>query len=248
VWSAARKSSIIFLATTAQTDANGLVCRALSIRRRSASPVKECIKETVTLVKRIGQRSHMISILIPSKNEKRILEVLVEIENYFPTAQTIVCNDRYGYGKGWAVREALQQAQHDVICFLDGDMDIHPRMIWRLLPFLTDYDIVLGRKQISKMFLRGILTRLSRWYILAMFGLNVDTQTGIKLFRKEAILPWKSNSFAFDIEILSNARRIGLNMVEVPVDANVNRNMSLKAIWKCFAESIRLKSKCLLSD
>lgn len=182
----------------------------------------------------------MISILLPSRTEPRIIEMLEEIDKQFPNAQTIVANDRYQMGKGWAMREALSQAEFDVICFLDGDLDIHPRMIWRLLPFIEDYDIVVGKKAITGLWSRRILTALSRIYIWMLFGLNVDTQTGIKMFRRQALSSWKSDSFAFDIEVLTKARAAGMTMVEVPIEANIRKRMKAGSVWKCLIESIKI--------
>lgn len=181
-----------------------------------------------------------LSILLPSKNEPRILETLIEIDKHFPNAQVVIANDRYGKGKGWAMREALHEANGDIIAFIDGDMDIHPKMLWRLFPFLDDYDIVVGRKQVRGLLSRRILTRLSRLYIRFLFGLGIDTQTGIKLFRRNALYHWETTSFAFDIEILYNAKRMGYSIIEVPVEANIEKRMKIKSIIKCFTESLKI--------
>lgn len=73
-----------------------------------------------------------------------------------------------------------------------------------------------------------------------MFGIPVNTQTGIKMFRRHTIKPWETNSFAADIEILGKAHKLGYRMVEVPVDAKVTRKMKFKAIWETFKESIKI--------
>jgi glycosyltransferase involved in cell wall biosynthesis len=184
----------------------------------------------------------VLSILIPNKMERRIHEVLADIDELFPGSQAIVAVDREGRGKGWAVRTALEYAKGDVICFLDGDMDIEPRMIKRLLPFLADYDIVVGRKQIRGIPSRRILTRLSRWFIQALFGLGIDTQTGIKLFKREALSHWDSDGFMFDLEILAKARIMGARIIEVPVEAVIERKMNSRSIIKCLNEAIKIRS------
>jgi glycosyltransferase involved in cell wall biosynthesis len=166
--------------------------------------------------------------------------MIIETEMQFPGAQIIIANDRYRKGKGWAVREALKQATGDFICFIDGDMDIHPRMIWRLLTFIDDYDIIVGTKKINGLLSRRILTFLSRIYIKILFNIDVETQTGIKIFKREALLPWKTDSFAFDIEILRNAKKQGFRMIEVPVETNITRKAKFKSIWKCLVDSFKI--------
>jgi len=183
----------------------------------------------------------MISIIIPDYNEPNIKLMKAETRRYFPSAEIIIVHDLNGKGKGRAVREGLAQATGDLIAFLDADLDIHPKMINRLLPFLEDYDIVVGMKGIEKGLLkRRFITYLSRAYIRVMFGLKCDTQTGIKLFKREAIQNWKTNGFAYDIELLMKAKKKGYTMVEVPIDAKITVGVSLKAILRTFKESLKI--------
>jgi hypothetical protein len=73
-----------------------------------------------------------------------------------------------------------------------------------------------------------------------MFGLIYDTQTGIKIFKKEALYPWVTDSFAFDIEILMKAKQAGKDIIEIPVEANIEKRMKLSSIWKCFKDSLKI--------
>jgi len=123
----------------------------------------------------------VISIVIPSKNEPRLREVVSICNQLYPEFQIIISHDPEGRGKGWALRQGVRKAEHNFIAFLDGDMDIHPAMLMRLIPFLPEYDVIVGYKPLSGTFKRKLLTFLSRLYIKTLFGLNVDTQTGIKL-------------------------------------------------------------------
>lgn len=185
-----------------------------------------------------------LSILIPSRQEPKIHEMIKAVEEAFPEAQIVICNDRYGYGKGWAVRTALKEATGDIIGFIDGDLDIHPKMFNRLIPFLADYDIVIGKKQIRRSLGRRILTKLSRVYTMLLFGLNINCQTGVKVFHRYALLDWQSNSFLFDVEILARARDKGLQIIEVPVEVrdfgSSSKPMKLKNIIRVLKETIKI--------
>jgi glycosyltransferase involved in cell wall biosynthesis len=183
----------------------------------------------------------MMSILIPCKNEPNIDKMLEEIERYFPEAEIITCSDRDGRGKGWAVRNALQYATGDIICLIDGDMDIHPRMIKRLIPFLEDYDIVVGKKQVRGILSRRILTRLTRIFLRILFGISVDTQTGIKLFRRYALKPWNTNGYMFDLEILIKSKQANSLIIEVPVEVMQSKKMKLNSVIKCLIEVIKIR-------
>jgi glycosyltransferase involved in cell wall biosynthesis len=183
----------------------------------------------------------MMTILIPSKNEPLICDIIRAAEKEFPDAQIVVSNERDGRGKGWNVRKALEYAKGDIVAIIDGDMDIHPRMIKRMLPFLDDYDVVVGKKQVRGLLSRRLLTILSRLYIWLMFGFNIDTQTGVKVYKRAALQNWHSDSFAYDIEVLHRARQRGFTIIEVPVDVCNSRGMKLKSVLRCLIESIRIR-------
>lgn len=183
----------------------------------------------------------MISIIIPCKNEPDILKMLEETEKFFPEAQIITSNDRYGYGKGWALFKGLQHATGDTIVFIDGDLDIHPREINKLLPYLEISDIVVGRKELPKKLSRKVITFCSRLFIGILFGLWIDTQTGIKAFKRQYLPDWTDESFAFDLEILSKAKRMGASITEVPVEVSIKKSMPLRSITRFIWGAIKIR-------
>jgi glycosyltransferase involved in cell wall biosynthesis len=188
----------------------------------------------------------MLSIILPSHREPEIHRFVDRVAERFPACEIIVSSDSEGRGKGWAIRQAIAHARGEEIAFLDGDGDIHPRMLLRLVPFLEDFDVVVGTKRINHRHLsRRVITTLSRIYIRTIFGLTCDTQTGIKLFRRAAIMDWKTDGFLFDVEILANAQKNGCRIVEVPIEAEITERMSRRAVWKTFLESLTLKFRLL---
>lgn len=184
----------------------------------------------------------MISLIMPCHNEGKRQEFMEDIQEKLPMVdQIIACNDRHSQGKGWAVREALQYLTGNYVIFLDGDGDIDPKMVKRLLPYLSDYDIVVGVKPISGLWSRRILTYWSRLYIALLFGTKCDTQTGCKVFKRYALEEWYSNGFLYDLEIIALAKKKGMKIIEVPIECQtVNKPMKLSSIWKTFKESITL--------
>lgn len=188
-----------------------------------------------------------ISILIPSKDEPKVHLVVDEIGKTVPAYQSIVCNDTEGKGKGWAVRQGIEVADGDVIGIIDGDMDIHPRMFNRLIPYLEDYDIVVGKKQVRGSLARRLLTRLTRVYTYILFGLNYDTQTGIKLFKDYAVFKYETDSYAFDIEMLAKARQKGMSIIEVPVEVtdmgSSAKPMRISNVIRALRESLKIRRR-----
>jgi glycosyltransferase involved in cell wall biosynthesis len=182
-----------------------------------------------------------LSILLPNHNEENIHAFIEEIEKEIPCSEIIVACDREGRGKGWAVRNAYEQASGDWIAFIDADGDITARMLRRLMAFTHDFDIVVGSKRICKTnYSRKIITFFSRIYLRILFGIECDTQTGIKLFKKEALPEWEENGWLFDVEILWKAQQRGHRIREVPVECKITKSKSLKTLWKTFLESLNL--------
>ena len=184
----------------------------------------------------------MLSIVIPNHNEKDVDSFVKEIHRILPVkAEVIVSNDLDGKGKGWAVRQGLSLAVGGCVAFIDGDGDIAPRMLKRLLPFIEDFDIVVGSKSNSNAPLhRKIITHLSRIYIRMMFGLSMDTQTGIKIYRREVLENWITDGFLYDVEILAKAKRRGYNIIEVPIHAEITSSMSRGVLWRTLKESLKI--------
>ena len=193
----------------------------------------------------------MLSIILPNHNEFNI-EAFIreEVEANLPVGEIIVSCDSQSKGKGWALKEALAEAKGDQIAFIDGDGDIPARMLLRLLPFLEDFDVVVGSKRITYAPLRRkIMTHVTRIWFRFLFGVQVDTQTGIKLFRREALealdWSWESNGFIFDAEIIARLQKKGFRIVEVPIECVIRRQLPISRIFKIFGESLWLKFRLL---
>ncbi len=133
-------------------------------------------------------------------------------------------------GKGQALRIGLSEARGRYIAFLDADGDIDPEALRPFLTLMSLYepDIVLGSKRHPLSEVRyPPLRRLLSWtyHLLGrlLFRVNVrDTQTGLKLIRRDvlaAVLPrMLEKRYAFDLELLVVARRLGFTRVfEAPV-------------------------------
>lgn len=83
--------------------------------------------------------------------------------------------------------------------------------------------------------------------LLVMFHLNVrDTQTGLKVFRVEAIKPVahlvRTSGFAYDIELLVAIHRRGFTIAQMPVEVvyvrdSDSRRIGMKDIWQAFIDT-----------
>ena len=137
---------------------------------------------------------------------------------------------KHNGGKGHALKKGFQHARGKYICFLDGDLDIHPRLIKSFVEVMEkeNADVVIGSKRhpLSKVnypLHRRILSVGYQCFIKMLFNLSIrDSQVGLKVFKREVldeVLPLVLvKKYAFDIEVLLNTHRNGYKIVEAPIE------------------------------
>lgn len=143
----------------------------------------------------------------------------------------------YGYspnmGKGYALRYGFERSSGDLVAFIDADLDLDPDGIAHFVDVLTEEhaDVVVGSKrhpdsQVTYPAFRRFQSWVYQGIVGLLFDLRLtDTQTGLKLFRREvleAAMPrLRVRRFAFDLELLVLAHRLGYeHIVEAPVHLN----------------------------
>ena len=139
----------------------------------------------------------------------------------------VVC--RKNGGKGAALRAGFEASSGKFVMLLDGDLDINPLQTPRFFEELASKgaDIVIGSKRHPKSVVQYPWHRrlVSSCYFLLvrmLTGLKVtDTQTGMKLFRREALGDALDRmlvkTYAFDLELLAIAASRGAKIAEAPV-------------------------------
>ncbi len=135
-------------------------------------------------------------------------------------------------GKGAAIQAGVKEAKGTYIAFLDADLATHPEELKRAFSLLKNYDIAIASRRIRE----SHIQRPQAWYrSLAGQAFNLllrtylslpyrDTQCGCKAFRhdtaKTLFANLVSTGWAFDVEILSRARKKNLSITEFPVTWN----------------------------
>jgi glycosyltransferase involved in cell wall biosynthesis len=146
-----------------------------------------------------------------------------------------VLGDGRNRGKGWAVRHGFATARGQHVVFTDADLSYPADNIAGVTVALAGgADIAIGSRAhpdsvtvASTRVLNRVIARhgvgrafnaLARATLLPGVG---DTQAGLKGLRRTAVerlLPLLTlDRFAFDVELLVAARRLGLTVVDVPV-------------------------------
>ncbi len=162
-------------------------------------------------------------------------------------------------GKGFALMHGIGRAAGDLIAFIDADMELDPADIGRYVALQRagGWDVVVGSKrhpesQVAYPALRRLQSWMYQQLIRVLFRLDVrDTQTGIKLFRGDllrAVVPLLAvKRFAFDLELLVVARKLGYRkVVEAPIkldyrfETTTNPSAAYRALWDTAAIFYRM--------
>jgi len=176
----------------------------------------------------------------------------------------IVTGYKTNHGKGHAVRFGMAKSRGDLIAFMDAGGDLNPENLFMLYEHFKWYnaDIIIGSKRhpvsmVNYPLWRKVLSFGYQLIVRVLFGLKIrDSQVGMKLFRRnvlEDVMPrLLVKEFAFDIEMLAVANRLGYSKIyEAPVELNLGSYSSItkssfwqivyKTLWDTMAVFYRLR-------
>jgi len=180
------------------------------------------------------------------------------------SSKITVVGYKTNHGKGYAVRYGMAKSHGDLIGFMDAGGDLKEEGLSMMLEHMRWYnaDIIIGSKRhpVSKVnypLWRRVLSWVYQVLIRILFGLSIrDSQVGMKIYRRvvlEDVFPrLLIKQFAFDIEILAVAHRLGYTRIfEAPIELDFSRMSSItslnlwhviwKTLWDTMAVFYRLK-------
>jgi len=173
--------------------------------------------------------------------------------------QLVAKRNTENYGKGRAIKKALHYATGEYIVFLDADLDLNPVQMQTLFDImrLDNADVVIASKHHPNSVVfypwhRKVVSWVYYQLVKLLFGLPCrDTQTGLKLFKAEVlrkVLPCiLVKKFAFDVEVLINAHRLGFKITDAPIVMSPEKKYGwvtpravLTTLWDTLAVFYRL--------
>lgn len=183
--------------------------------------------ETLTFC--IQQDLNFEIIVSDDGSQDATLELTRLFENRDPRVRALRCPH---LGKGSAVRMGMLEARGEFVLFMDADGATPLTEVSKLIAALeAGNDVAVGSRALHIAGDVKVRTSLHRRFIGRVFAFFVnviavggisDTQCGFKMFKREAATAifslQKTPGFAFDVEILFIARRLGFTIVEVPVN------------------------------
>ena len=146
-------------------------------------------------------------------------EVIVQMAKVFPITLLVKSGER---GKAQSIIEGTKQAQYDIICMIDGDLQYPPEAIPEMVSSVENTaDIVVANRAVSyTSALRKIMSKSFFFFFgRLLHGLSVDVQSGLKVFRKSIMqeITISPSAWTFDLELLKKANDAGYVISSVPI-------------------------------
>ena len=229
-----------------------------------------------------------LSVIIPTYNEaKRLPLTLIDVDRHLSAVgydyEIIVVDDgskdatidiakrlshliknlriienEKNHGKGWVVRQGMLEAKGQWRLFMDADNATSADQFQKMMPYLADFQIIIGSRDIKgaklvppQPFYKRFLGNAGNIIIqiLLLPGLW-DTQCGFKCFSEEAAEKifrlMKTNRWAFDVEALVFGKKFGYKIKEIPVvwvndiHSKVKFSSYFQFLWEILKIRLRL--------
>lgn len=141
-------------------------------------------------------------------------------KKYKPFVRVIHNPSNMGYGGALSIGYKNAN-KYDYVFYTDGDNQYDTKEVIRMLPFLKDYEVVVGyRTKRALKLSRQIQTRVFNWLVRLIFGIKVkDINCAMKIISRKALnsISLTSEGGFIDAELLIKLKRKGYAIKEVEV-------------------------------
>jgi dolichol-phosphate mannosyltransferase len=161
-------------------------------------------------------------------------------------------------GMRWAI-----ERNYDLICQMDADWSHDPKYLPAIAEASATHDVVIGSRYVNGVSVvnwplrRIFLSSFANWYIRTLTGLKTrDCTAGFRCWRRAKLAEVmqadiSSDGYAFQVEMLWKAARVGCRITEVPIIFVERQQGQSKLSTKVLMESLlmpwRLRVRSLLS-
>jgi glycosyltransferase involved in cell wall biosynthesis len=176
-------------------------------------------------------------------------EKVCQLGERYPQVRLVQHKVNQGYGA--ALYSGFTSARKELVFFTDSDRQFDLTEIKKLLPFMDEYDLVLGYRAPRR---DPFMRKLNGWgwsaLVTLLFGYTSrDIDCAFKLFRREIMdrINVESRGATFSAEFLVRAKRAGYRIHEVPLAGHRPRvagsqtGARLDVITRAFRELIRFR-------
>jgi dolichyl-phosphate beta-glucosyltransferase len=172
-----------------------------------------------------------------------------------------VIDNRVQRGKGYAVRSGMLRARGEFVFYMDADLSVPPGEITAFLGYFESnpsVDLLVGNRQhpgsdiiIRQNWLRQKMGQTFNVILRGLAPVTIrDTQCGFKAFRARAVREIFSrqqlDGFAFDVEVLLLAEKLGIKSADLPVrwfNSTESKVRIVRDSLRMFLDVIRIRCR-----
>jgi glycosyltransferase involved in cell wall biosynthesis len=179
------------------------------------------------LVEFATRQDYGIEVIVVNNNSSdQTSEIAAEYASRYEYIRTL---DEPRQGKGAAVNTGIMAGKGDYLFVCDTDFSMPVEEISKFMPpALNSYDIAIASRElpesrrVDEPAYRHLMGRVFNFIVRVLAIPKIhDTQCGFKVFCREVadkVFPMQTiDGWAFDVEILFVAQRLGYSIVEVPI-------------------------------
>lgn len=213
-------------------------------------------KTLVAVDEWLGKQDFAYEILVVDDGSK---DSTVKVIQNFQTMMKnlrVIANEK-NHGKGFVVRQGMQEANGEFRVFMDADNSTSVEHFAKMVPFFKEgFDVVIGSRDIKgadvrvhQSFIKETLGNMGNIFIQVVAGLwgIWDTQCGFKGFSAKAsaeIFPHLTiDKWGFDVEALAVAKKKGFKIKQIPVVwiNDAESHVKFSAYFEVLLETIKIR-------
>ena len=211
--------------------------------------ISDTVDKALKVLPQIAKKYEIIIVNDGSKDKTG--EIADKLSRQHKEVRVIHHEKNRGYGG--ALKTGMYGASYEVIAFTDSDGQFDFSQIKKFIPYLKDFDMVIGyRKKRAEGLRRDINAKA--WGILMkiVFGIKArDIDCAFKVFYRSVLdkIPrLESNGALISAELLMKAHVNHIKIKEIPVDhfprkAGSPTGANLNVIIKAFKELLQMRQK-----
>ena len=205
------------------------------------------VMEAIEIVGPIADDCEVI--VVDDGSQDGTAEKVRQLAERYPQVRLVQHQVNQGYGA--ALYTGFTSARKELVFFTDSDRQFDLTEIKKLLPFIDEYDLVIGYRAPRR---DPFMRKFNGWgwsaLVTLLFGYTSrDIDCAFKLFRREIIdlVNIESRGATLSAEFLVRAKRVGYRIREVPLAGHRPRvagsptGARLDVITRAFRELIRFR-------
>jgi glycosyltransferase involved in cell wall biosynthesis len=185
--------------------------------------IARCISKISSIMNTLNSSWEII--VVDDGSKDKTIPILNKLKNSQDNL-TVIAHDT-NMGPGAAFRNGFKAAKGNIIITIDSDLSYSPEKIPLLLKYLGKYDIVIGSwnkngaRLLNVPLDRVIISKVAHFLDMLMLGVNLSSLSSFFVAYKSSVIkniPFKSNGFDAQCEIITRIYRKRYKIKEVPVN------------------------------